>query len=74
MNIILYSTHCPQCIVLENLLKQVGISYDEENDTEKMLEMGFTSVPKLQVDDQVMDMKDAMLWIKSYENMEGLNE
>ena len=32
MNVILYSTHCPKCCVLEKKLKQKNISYDEVND------------------------------------------
>lgn len=68
--IILYSTHCPQCIILENMLKELNISYIENNDTETMIDMGFKSVPMLQVGDQIMNMKEAMAWIKEYNNME----
>lgn len=70
MDIILYSTHCPQCMILENLLKKANISYVEENDANKMIEMGFVSVPMLQVGNQIMNMKEAMAWIKEYNNME----
>ena len=70
MDIILYSTHCPQCMILENLLKKANISYVEENDANKMIEMGFVSVPMFQVCDQIMNMKEAMAWIKEYNNME----
>lgn len=72
MPIILYSTHCPQCIILENMLKELNISYIENNDTETMIEMGFKSVPMLQVNDKIMNMKDAMAWINNYKNTEGL--
>lgn len=71
MDIILYSTHCPQCMILENLLKKANISYVEENDANKMIEMGFVSVPMLQVGGQIMNMKEAMTWIKEYNNTEG---
>lgn len=70
MDIILYSTHCPQCMILENLLKKANISYVEENDANKMIEMGFVSVPMFQVGDQIMNMKEAMAWIKEYNHME----
>ena len=70
MDIILYSTHCPQCMILENLLKKANISYVEENDANKMIEMRFVSVPMFQVGDQIMNMKEAMAWIKEYNNME----
>ena len=32
--------------------------------------MGFVSVPMFQVGDQIMNMKEAMAWIKEYNNME----
>lgn len=71
MDIILYSTYCPQCMILENLLHKAGISYIEENDANKMIDMGFVSVPMLQVGDKIMNMKEAMAWIKEYNNTEG---
>ena len=40
------------------------------NDANKMIEMGFVSVPMFQVGDQIMNMKEAMAWIKEYNNME----
>ena len=37
MKIILYSTHCPRCNVLEKKLKTKNISYEEINDLKKEL-------------------------------------
>lgn len=64
MNVVLYSTHCPKCNILETKLKQKSISYEEINDVDLMLSKGFTSVPKLEVDGVVYDYKDAVDWIK----------
>lgn len=64
MNVVLYSTHCPKCNILETKLKQKSISYKEVNDVDLMLSKGFTSVPKLEVDGVVYDYKDAVDWIK----------
>ena len=64
MNVILYSTHCPKCKVLETKLKQSNILYEEVNDSDLMLSKGFTSVPKLEVDGVVYDFKEAVNWIK----------
>lgn len=64
MNVVLYSTHCPKCNILETKLKQKSISYEEVNDVDLMLSKGFTSVPKLEVDGVVYDYKDAVDWIK----------
>ena len=63
MNVILYSTHCPKCKVLEIKLKQKNINYDEVNDMNVMQEKGFKSVPKLEVDGIVYDFKEAVEWI-----------
>ena len=63
MNIILYSTHCPKCKVLETKLKQKNIAYEEVSDMDVMQEKGFMSVPKLEVDGMVYDFKDAVKWI-----------
>ena len=63
MNIVLYSTHCPRCVVLEKKLKQKGIDYNEVNDISIMEEKGFLSVPILEVDGKIMDFKEANDWI-----------
>ena len=63
MQIILFSTHCPRCIVLEKKLKQKGIDYDEVNDMSIMEKKGFLSVPVLEVDGKTMDFKEANDWI-----------
>lgn len=63
MNVVLYSTHCPQCKVLEMKLKQKGISYEEVTNVTLMQEKGFMSVPKLEVDGTVYDFKEAVKWV-----------
>ena len=63
MNIVLYSTHCPRCVVLEKKLKQKEIDYNEVNDVSIMGKKGFLSVPMLEVDGKVMDFKEANDWI-----------
>lgn len=65
MQITLFSTHCPRCIVLEKKLKQKGIDYDEVNDVSIMEEKGFLSVPVLEVDGKTMDFKEANDWINT---------
>ena len=67
MKIILFSTKCPRCVVLEKKLKQKGIDYNEVNDVEIMKEKGYLSVPVLEVDGTSMDFKTANDWINSQE-------
>ena len=63
MSVVLFSTHCPRCVVLEKKLKQKGIDYDEVNDVSIMEKRGFLSVPVLEVDGKIMDFKEANDWI-----------
>ena len=71
-DIVLYSTGCPKCKVLEQKLETWNIDYLVETDTNKMAELGFTKVPMLKVGDDILDFYHANQWI----NKEGarLNE
>lgn len=61
--VVLWSTHCPRCKVLELKLKQKGINYEENNNVEEMTAKGFQEAPKLEVDGIIMDFKKAVEWI-----------
>ena len=64
MNVILYSTNCPKCEVLEKKLGDSKIQYEVVTDEDLMIEKGFSSAPMLEVDDTVMDFGKAMKWLK----------
>lgn len=63
MSIVLYSTHCPKCNVLESKLKQKNIVFEENNDIDLMVQKGFTMAPVLEVDGVTYDFKEAVEWI-----------
>mgnify|MGYP000504365611 CR=1 FL=1 len=63
MKIVLYTTHCPKCMVLEKKLKAKNIEYTENTDTNLMISKGFQTTPMLEVDGNVMDFKAANAWI-----------
>lgn len=65
MTVILYTTHCPKCKVLEKKLAAKNIAYTEITDTDVMLEMGFNATPMLEVDGNIMDFKAASDWINN---------
>ena len=65
MKVVLYSTYCPKCIVLQKKLISKNINFEEVNDVDAMLEKGFMAAPMLEVDDEVMDFKAANDWINS---------
>lgn len=66
MSIILYTTHCPKCLVLEKKLASKNIEFEEITDNELMLKKGFAMVPVLEVDGKIMDFKEANTWINEY--------
>ena len=59
----LYSTGCPQCGALKAMLDAKKYKYVVCDDVEKMLSMGLTAVPILEVNDQLMSFKEAVQWI-----------
>lgn len=61
--IILYTIHCPACNVLKKKLDSKGIEYEEITDKQVMLDKGFTSMPMLEIDGQVLDFNGAIRWI-----------
>lgn len=65
MDVKLYSTHCPKCIVLEKKLNQKNISFEEINNIDVMTAKGFMQAPMLEVDGEVMDFKQANDWINN---------
>ena len=65
MKVVLYSTHCPRCEVLEEKLKKANIEYEEINDVDTMLAKGYTTTPMLEVEGKSMEFKEANSWINS---------
>jgi len=61
--IILYSTHCPRCTVLEKKLNSKGIKYDIVDDEDTIVNKGFMTVPMLEVDGQALDFGKAVKWV-----------
>ena len=65
MKVILYSTNCPKCIILEKKLSSVNIDFHVETDIKLMQEKGFMSAPMLEVDGEVMDFGTAIQWVNN---------
>lgn len=61
--VILYTTHCPRCIVLTKKLQAAGIKYEEITDVQTMLDAGLEMAPGLNVNGVVYDFKEAVEWI-----------
>lgn len=65
MQIILYSTGCPRCMVIQKKLTEKNINYTKVTSEEDILALGVKEVPILSVDGDLMGFKDAVEWINS---------
>lgn len=67
MDVKLYSTHCPRCIVLEKKLNQKEIKYEliDDFDVNILIDKGFLSAPILVVGDEYMEFSKANEWIQN---------
>ena len=61
--ITLYSTGCPRCNVLKQKLDSKNIEYTVVNDVDIMTEKGISTVPVLEVDNQLLQFKEAVDWV-----------
>ena len=60
----LYQHGCPNCLRLKQKLDEKGVEYENITDKNLMISLGFKSAPKLEVDGEIMDFKQAMEWVK----------
>lgn len=67
-NVILYTTHCLKCRVLETKLKSKNINYVEETDETIMRKKNIEFLPMLEVDGNLMDFATANVFINNYNN------
>lgn len=63
MSVVLYSSHCPKCSVLEKKLNEKLIEFELFDDVDAMIEKGFDDMPKLEVDGVVISFKEANEWV-----------
>lgn len=65
MKVILYTTNCPKCLILEKKLESKGIIYERVIDLDLMLQKGFMSAPILEVDGKIMNYKESFNFIEN---------
>ena len=61
--VVLYSTNCPRCRVLEKKLNEKNIIFELVNDEDVMIEKGFMTAPMMEIDGSLYDFKNAVDWI-----------
>lgn len=62
-DIVLYSTGCPKCVILEKKLGMKNVPFTVCNNVDVMQERGFMTLPMLEVDGKVLDFGEAVRWI-----------
>lgn len=68
MAVIVYSTGCPKCKVLESKLKSKNIDFEEVTDIDILQQNNFLHVPVLEVDTKRYDFSDAVKIVNRYES------
>jgi len=63
LKIVLYTTGCPKCKVLEKKLELKNIQYDIITNEEEIRNTGFLSLPILNVDNKFMPFTEAISWV-----------
>ena len=66
-DVILYSNGCPKCKVIKMKLEEKAVNFIETSDEQKVASMGYQTFPILQVNETIMDFKDANDWINRRE-------
>lgn len=65
---ILFSTNCPQCKVLEKKLEQKGIKFEITNDIQELLDLGIKRAPILKIDSDIyLNFSEAIKFINEWE-------
>ena len=65
--VVLYSTHCPKCNVLQKKLDIKHVEYETVTDVNVMQEKGFMSAPMLEADGKIYNFKQALDWLEDLE-------
>lgn len=63
---ILYTTHCPKCNILEKKLQAKNMSYEVCEDKTIMLEKNLSYLPILEVDGKLLDFSSAVSYINNF--------
>ena len=72
--VILYTTNCPKCKVLEKKLEDKNIDFEIVDNVDKVLEIadkfGIMSAPILSVDGNIMEFNKAINWVNNIQDKE----
>lgn len=63
--VVLYGNNCPKCRILAEKLSLKNIDFEENNNVESLISMGFMSIPVLEVDGNFMNFQEANSWVNN---------
>ena len=63
--VILYSNNCPRCKILKRKLDDNKIDYEIIDDVDTMIDKGLSTVPVLEINDRMLDFKEAVEWVNN---------
>ena len=61
--VIMYTTHCPMCKVLETKLRAKNIEFVEDDNEDTMAIKGIINVPMLEVGEQLLTFRESLKWV-----------
>lgn len=64
--LVLYTTNCPKCRILEKKLQEKNISFSICNDVEEMKKENIYSAPHLKVNDKLLSFYEATQYVNSF--------
>ena len=56
---------CPKCKILQAKLEDKGLEYEKSNDVQQLVDLGFKTVPVLEVDGEYMDFGKAIGYLNN---------
>lgn len=65
--LILYTTHCPKCTILEKKLNAKNLTYDICENVEVMKALGIQFTPMLAIEDRLLSFSEAVQYINNIE-------
>ena len=64
---------CSRCVVLKGKLRAKNIDFEYIDEPDVLIDMGFSSVPMLEVEGEVMDFTKAISWVNNTEAIPVVN-
>ena len=71
MEVTVFTTNCPQCMMLEAMLKKKKIEHKVVYGADEITKRGYSSAPILEVDGVTMSFAEAVRWVNALEEGDG---